>query len=229
MNSGERHEFKARAIDRIVNNLPPSGRFDALVPQELREFGDEIVIATKREDGYNISVDKDYAQIHKGKGPRLLYHMYISYPEHGAELATVFMENNLPCDFEVSVRATAVKWDKEWAQPKEMVLEDTPQGLIGRTVEYALAFSFRDPRQAGQMMEIITTRFTLRKEGFSEPQSWEIPDVRVLGMKSVKGMKAVITNHYCNDKIITLAKSALPMVEYRGRVLVNKSLSEVIK
>jgi hypothetical protein len=222
-------EFRGWVAEKIREKLPSSEIFGELVPKEISDFGDEAVLATRREDGYNVPLDREYAMLHKYHRRRFIYHMYISYPEHGAELAAAFRENDLPFQFDVFIRATAVKWHEGWPQPKEMILQETSHGLIGRTVEYALVFHIESLIQAENMIKIVDEYFTLKTGQASVAQSWEIPDVRVTGMESVAGMDGVVSNHYLDDAIMTLAHTVLPMVEYKVRILVNRLFYEVIK
>lgn len=230
MELSDRDEFKKRATEKIREKLPSTEKFDELVSREISDYGDEIIIGEGFEGAYNVPLDDRYADIFKSTRPKLVYHMYTSYPEHGAELAATFRDNNLPHEFEIFLRASAVRWDESWPQPREMIIEKTAEGMIGRTVEYAMVFNLENRQQADEMMKIIDAMFTLREdETGAASQSWEIPDVRVIGLRNVWGTERALSNHFLDNKVITLAKTIHPMVRYKRSLSVNRHLGEVVK
>jgi len=91
-----------------------------------------------------------------------------------------------------------------------------------------LVFDVESDAIAEAMLEVIDNLFTLKEGRRSEPGSWEIPDVRLVGVEKAQNTEKVCVNHFLGNRVITLAKICHPGVEYKREILVNKLLGEVI-
>jgi len=144
-------------------------------------------------------------------------------------LAATFRDFGLPGDFSVCIRASTVEWEEGWPEPKKIEKEMTENVLIARTVEYAMVFDIKNKLDAASMLDVIENLFTDKGNGLCRPDSWVIPDVRIVGVENLEGTSKVFSNHFLGDNILTLAKKPLNGVEYKREILVNDSLNEVIK
>jgi hypothetical protein len=225
----DRDEFKKKAAERIRDKLPISHSFKQLVSRELSDFGDHEILLQDLEDAYNVSLDDKYSELFKSDKARFVYHQYIAYPNHGAELAATFRDHGLPYEFEVSIRASAVQWNEEWPEPAGIEKDVIEGDVIAKTVEYAMIFDVGNEAEVDAMLRIVEDLFTEKEGQDCKSNSWAIPDVRIVGIEKISGTEEVVLNNFLADKIIILAKSPIPGVEYKKKILVNKSLAEVIK
>ncbi len=245
--NGPGQQFRKSVADRIRSESPKPGSWKEVAgkPHAI-EYGDRHIIEAGAEGAYNVCRDDTYTRAMLSGKTSLIYHMYVDYPEHGAELAARFKEADPPHEFDLVSRASTVMWADGWAISPSAEFSTTPNGKIARTVDYGMVFRPATRQQAERMLDIIDRDFTLRSgKGHSGvAHSWETPDVRLTGFEDVNGAKEVTVNTAAKGRLSTLSKERIDrtkvptgagsvqpdryVVKSEGRILVNAQLEKFI-
>jgi hypothetical protein len=177
-------------FDRLSDSLPKT--FDEWVHPKVRELGDGLLTGEKASgynvddvEGYDVGDADVYSHMMTAPETIIMYHMYAQHADHGRRMLAILHESGLSPKYTVVRRASAVKWDNDWAEEPELAYRETGRKdskgrpeRIAYSSDYILAFLPSSKEEGEAIYKALNKHGNMTESDFAIPHSYYVPDVR---------------------------------------------------
>jgi hypothetical protein len=218
-------------FEKEVNKLKTD--FDTVTLKSTKEEGDKYLtkgdVTGYNIDRYSVSFDNDYSDIIMDDSRlTITYSMYLNNIKHGKKVLEEISKLGIKPNYLISKKSSAVLWNEQWASDSQAEYEVINGKYIARTVEYNLTFLPKNEEEAKIILKVLELYGKGKKkiEG-----AWDIPDIRVTGVKEILDYERRIVNTKSvgGQKIIILTKNK-PLPGFKeSSIFINPALAEYVK